>query len=66
VMEQVANLCHTSIVRDAWERGQPLTLHSWVYGLQDGLLRNLGVTVSNPDELNTGMAQSLARYNETA
>jgi carbonic anhydrase len=63
-MEQVANLCHTSIVRDAWDRGQELTLHSWVYGLKDGLLRDLGVTVSNPDELSAGMARSLARYQD--
>ncbi|MGB7481919.1 MAG: carbonate dehydratase [Burkholderiaceae bacterium] len=64
VMEQVANLCHTSIVRDAWERGQSLTLHSWVYGLKDGLLRDLGVTVSGPDDLARSMAQSLQRYRE--
>lgn len=66
VMEQVANLAHTSIVRDAWERGQELTLHSWVYGLKDGLLRNLGVTVSKPEDLGTGMASSLARYQESS
>ncbi len=64
VIEQVANVSHTSIVRDAWDRGQELTLHSWVYGLQDGLLRNLGVTVSSPDDLAPGMASSLARYQD--
>lgn len=63
-MEQVANVSHTSIVRDAWDRGQELTLHSWVYGLQDGLLRDLGVTVSGPDDLNINMARSLARYKD--
>ena len=62
VMEQVANLSHTSIVRDAWERGQPLTLHGWVYGLKDGLLRDLGVMASNADELVAGQTRSLARY----
>ena len=47
VIEQVANVCHTSIARDAWERGQPLAVHGWVYGIDDGLLKDLDVTVSD-------------------
>ena len=47
VIEQVMNVCHTSIARDAWEIDQPLTVHGWIYGLQDGLLRDLDVTVSD-------------------
>lgn len=47
VIEQVLNVCHTSIARDAWERGQPLTVHGWIYGLQNGLLRDLHITVDN-------------------
>ncbi|MEP6603041.1 MAG: carbonate dehydratase [Spartobacteria bacterium] len=47
IIEQVANVCHTSIARDAWERGQELAVHGWIYGLQDGLLRDLNVTVSD-------------------
>ena len=47
VVEQVANVCHASMVRDAWERGQELTIHGWIYGLQDGLLRDLDVTVTD-------------------
>ncbi len=62
VMEQVVNLCKTTIVQDAWERGQPLTVHSWVYGLKDGLLHDLGVTVSKLDELAPLMVKSLDRY----
>src|SRR3954469_18726897 len=50
VIEQVANVCHTSIARDAWERGQPLAVHGWVYGIEDGLLKDLDVTVSGFDE----------------
>lgn len=50
VIEQVANVCHTSIARDAWERGQELTVHGWIYGLQDGLLRDLNVTVADFQE----------------
>ncbi len=46
VIEQVANVCATTIVRDAWDRGQDLTVHGWIYGLQDGLLRDLNSTVS--------------------
>jgi carbonic anhydrase len=46
VIEQVSNVCQTTIVRDAWERGQPLTIHSWIYGIKDGLMRNLGMSVS--------------------
>ncbi|MCM5571260.1 carbonate dehydratase [Burkholderiaceae bacterium FT117] len=50
VIEQVRNVCRTTIVRDAWERGQSLTVHGWVYGLKDGLLRDLGVTAASPRE----------------
>lgn len=47
VIEQVTNVCHTSIARDAWERGQELSVHGWIYGLQDGLLRDLKVSVDD-------------------
>jgi carbonic anhydrase len=50
VIEQVVNVCQTTITLDAWERGQELTVHGWIYGLKDGLLRDLGVTVASPDE----------------
>ena len=55
VIEQVANVCHTTIARDAWERGQDLTVHGWIYGLQDGILRDLNVTVAD-------YQQTLAAY----
>jgi carbonic anhydrase len=48
VVEQVANVCKTTIVEDAWTRGQQLTVHGVVYGLSDGLLRDLGVR-AGPD-----------------
>ena len=48
VAEQVANVRQTTIVEDAWARGQPLTVHGVVYGLQDGLLRDLRVSTSGP------------------
>jgi carbonic anhydrase len=50
VIEQVVNVCQTSIARDAWERGQELTVHGWIYGLQDGILRDLSATVGGIDE----------------
>ena len=66
VMEQVSNLCQTTIIQDAWERGQPLTIHSWVYGLGDGLLRDLGVTVSGLEELAPLLARGMDRYEDAA
>ncbi len=45
VIEQVVNTAQTTVVRDAWERGQAVTLHGWVYGLKDGLLKDLLMTV---------------------
>ncbi len=47
----MANICRTNLVRDAWERGQPLTVHGWIYGLKDGLVRDLGLTVKREDDL---------------
>ena len=60
VIEQVGNVCQTTIVRDAWDRGQPLTVHSWIYGLRDGLLRNLGMSVSAPGEFEPQHQAALA------
>ena len=51
VLEQVVNVCHTTIVRDAWTRGQTLSVHGWVYSLRDGLVRELGVGVDSLEEL---------------
>jgi len=50
VIEQVASACQTSVVEQAWARGQELSVHGWVYGLRDGLLRDLDVCVTNRDE----------------
>ena len=47
VIEQVHNVCQTTIARDAWERGQELHVHGWIYGIADGLARDLGATVSD-------------------
>jgi carbonic anhydrase len=60
VIEQVVNVCETSILRDAWERGQDVSVHGWVYGIADGLLRDLGVTVSSLAEVEPRRAEALA------
>lgn len=49
VAAQVDNVCRTQVVRDAWARGQDLKVHGWVYGLDDGRLRDLEVSVAGPD-----------------
>lgn len=51
VIQQVLNVGRTTIVQSAWQRGQELTVHGWIYGLQDGLLRDLGVTIDNAEGL---------------
>lgn len=51
VMEQVRNVCHTSFVQDAWERGQPLTVHGWVYSLRNGHIKDLRVSHSSATQI---------------
>ncbi|KXB31473.1 GCN5 family acetyltransferase [Dechloromonas denitrificans] len=53
VLEQVVNVSHNPIVRDAWQRGQELTIHGWIYGLKDGLMHDLGITIDCPEDLPT-------------
>ncbi len=50
VVEQVVNVCRTTVVQDAWRRGQQLTVHGWVYGLQDGLARDLRISVDGAEQ----------------
>ena len=51
VIEQVVNVSRTTIVQNAWERGQELVVHGWIYGLQDGRLRDLDITIDSAAEL---------------
>jgi carbonic anhydrase len=51
VIEQVLNVGRTTIVQGAWQRGQELVVHGWIYGLEDGLLRDLGITIDNAEGL---------------
>lgn len=50
VMEQVANVCRTTIVRNAWKSGQQLSVHGWIYGIEDGILKDLNVCITEADE----------------
>ncbi|MEH6471238.1 MAG: carbonate dehydratase [Halopseudomonas sp.] len=51
VIEQVANVCHTSIVQKAWSAGQELTVYGWVYSIENGILKDLSVTVSDSSDI---------------
>ena len=51
VIEQVLNVCQTTVVQDAWLRGQQLAVHGWIYGLRDGRLRDLNMCITQADEL---------------
>ena len=50
VIEQVVNVCRTTVVQDAWERGQPVVVHGWIYRVEDGLIRDLHITVASHEE----------------
>jgi carbonic anhydrase len=60
VLEQAVHVCETTIVQDAWRRGQPLAVHGWIYGLEDGLLRDLKFCVESPDELRPVLEAAVA------
>lgn len=51
VIEQVKNVCHTTIVQSAWKSGQELSVHGWIYSIEDGILKDLNVCITNPDEI---------------
>jgi carbonic anhydrase len=61
VLEQANNVCATTVVQDAWTRGQELTVHALVYRLSDGLLRDLGLSASAPAQVAVRYASALAR-----
>ena len=70
VLEQALNVCQTTVVQDAWQRGQEVVVHGWVYGLHNGLLKDLRMTVSKPEDVPRAYEQALAalhrRYEEGA
>jgi carbonic anhydrase len=60
VLEQALNVCQTTIVQDAWQRGQTVVVHGWVYGLHDGLLADLAMTVAGAQDIQRAYDQALA------
>lgn len=64
-IEQVVNIAQTTVMRDAWARGQKVTLHGWCYGLKDGLINNLHMTVSGTEGLDSLYKAAIAGVAET-
>jgi carbonic anhydrase len=62
VIEQVGNVALSTVVQYAWARGQTVAIHGWVYGLKDGLLKNLDVSMDNPDAVVGVFGAALKRY----
>jgi carbonic anhydrase len=60
VVEQARNVCQTTVVQDAWQRGQQLVVHGWVYGLHNGLLEDLGMTITAGGDLGARYDEALA------
>ena len=60
VIEQVVNVARTTILRDAWQRGQSVTVHGWIYGLSNGQLRDLGISIDALDAVDATQAGALA------
>lgn len=64
VIEQVVNVCQTTVVRDAWARKQDLTVHGWVYAIYDGLVRDLGISTTCEEEGAPNYERALAVLRE--
>ena len=60
VIEQAQNVCQTTVVHDAWLRGQELVIHGWVYGLYNGLLQDMKITIAGPEQVGTAYDDALA------
>jgi carbonic anhydrase len=58
VLTQVQNVCRTSVVQDAWYKGQAVTIHGWIYGVKDGLITDLDISCSNAAEVNSLMQKA--------
>ena len=61
VIEQALNVCQTTVVQDAWSRGQQVTVHGWIYRLQDGELRDLGASASSADDVEAAIQRACDR-----
>jgi carbonic anhydrase len=66
VIEQVTNVAATTVVMDAWDRGQKLVIHGWVYSLENGIINDLGIEISSAGEIMPRYTQALARLGQPA
>jgi carbonic anhydrase len=66
VIEQVGNVALSTVMQDAWSRGQKVAVHGWVYGLKDGLLKDLQVTMDRPGMVVEAFAAAIKRYPRAA
>lgn len=66
VIEQVVNVCQTTIVQDAWMRGQELAVHGWIYAIENGLLKDLRITVTEMGQLDGNYRHALESLTESA
>ena len=64
VLQQARNACQTTVVQDAWQRGQEVVVHGWVYGLHNGLLEDLQLTAARAEDVEPAYRQALARVKQ--
>ena len=64
VLEQARNVCQSTVVQDAWARGQAMVVHGWFYGLHNGLLKDLHITVTANDELQAAFLRALSEVKQ--
>ena len=62
VIEQVVNVCQTTVVEEAWDKGQDLTIHGWIYRLSNGLIRDLGMNISSLDEMAESRIKAVNKF----
>ena len=65
VIEQVVNVCVSTVMIDAWAKGQKISIHGWAFGVHDGLLQDLNMTISDPAELDTLYRAAVDRVGDT-
>ncbi|HLB34529.1 MAG: carbonic anhydrase [Verrucomicrobia bacterium RIFCSPHIGHO2_12_FULL_41_10] len=64
VIEQVLNVCKTTIVRDAWDRDQEVTVHGWIYGTRDGLLKDLRCSIASVNDVKNSYGKAISMISE--
>jgi carbonic anhydrase len=62
VIEQVGNVALSTVLQDAWARGQEIAVHGWIYGLKDGLLKDLGINIHNAEQIMDEFRMAIRKY----